>query len=239
MDIDPSLLGLNNYELKAYETLIVIGKCTATKVSKESGVPHGKIYPVLDSLMKKGLIDAIPKEPKEFIPNSPDLLKSLLQRKNKEIENVKDRIDKLKTLYKEDKEPDESKLIVRQGHKSFYKILEVLKTPEKYNYAIKWNSEYHNSWAKKHKDQLNKGIDVKVLARYDDETEKNIKKWLKVNKNIKKMENEGVAISIQDDEEVMITLPKMNSIILIKDEALAKVIRRLFLEAYKNSEDIK
>jgi len=44
---DLSPYGLSSYESKAYLILVREGACSASEASKKSGVPYGKIYPVL------------------------------------------------------------------------------------------------------------------------------------------------------------------------------------------------
>ncbi|MBW3022798.1 helix-turn-helix domain-containing protein, partial [Candidatus Woesearchaeota archaeon] len=48
--MDLKELGLTENEAKAYETLLRLGKTSASHISKESGVPYGRIYNVLSSL---------------------------------------------------------------------------------------------------------------------------------------------------------------------------------------------
>jgi len=127
METGLSFIGMNKYETQAYEVLVKLGRATASKISKMSDVPNGKIYIVLDSLIKKGLIDLIPNEPKEFVSNNPSLLSEFVSRKNSELELAKSKIEQLRQFYKEGKEVDESKLLVRQGKKAFYNVVENLR----------------------------------------------------------------------------------------------------------------
>ena len=53
-------LGLTINESKVYEILIKHGKLGSGETSSFSGVPYGKIYSVLDSLITKGLVKVIP-----------------------------------------------------------------------------------------------------------------------------------------------------------------------------------
>ena len=233
-----SILGLNNYEIRAYETLIRLGKSTAPKISRISGVPNGKIYFILDLLAKKGLIDIIPKEPREFIPNNPALLLNLLDKRNNELTNVKNDIEQLKELYKREKEAGESKILVRQGKKAFYNIVNLLPEPKKYVYSIKWNYEFHKDWAKSVKNRLRNGKDIKIMARYDDDIKRNFNRWSKIHKNVKIIDNEGVAMSIQDDDKVLITIIGCNSTILIKDPAFAKLMKKMYLETFNSARHV-
>ncbi|TXT64327.1 MAG: putative Transcriptional regulator TrmB [Promethearchaeota archaeon] len=60
---------LSTYEINAYITLLKASKTnppTARKISKESGVPSGRIYETLNDLKIKGLIEIIEARPKKF-----------------------------------------------------------------------------------------------------------------------------------------------------------------------------
>ena len=49
-------LGLTDYEMRAYISLLKAGKLTASELSEVAGVPYSKIYDVLENLEKKGWI---------------------------------------------------------------------------------------------------------------------------------------------------------------------------------------
>ena len=134
---------------------------------------------------------------------------------------------------------EKNPVILVKGQKSFYKIVRELKPPKKSNYLLKWSSEFNPEWVRSHEMNLKKGMDIKFLSRYDNETEKEVKKWLKVTKNIRKFNNDGVAFSIVDNEEIMIMLIKSNVTLLIKDKPFVKIMKKMFLETYKNAEKLK
>lgn len=125
------------------------------------------------------------------------------------------------------------------GRKGFYKVVNELTEPKKSVYEIKWSGEYRPDWAGRTERRLKKGIDIKTLTRQDKDTEKNIKKWLKINKNIRKFNNEGVAFSIRDEKEIMIALIKSNVTLHIKDPAFTKLMKNMFLATYNQAEKIK
>ncbi len=228
-------VGLSKNEGKAYEVLVEFGKLSAGEISSKSGVPYGRIYDVLDSLINKGIVEVIPEKTKKFIPSSPDSFLKLIDKKKQILEQAKEKVKKLKDFYeKKEKNP----VIMGEGKRAFYKIVQEMKKPEKYNYSIKWTSEFKPDWAKKIKSVLRKGADIKVLTRYDEETKADIKRWLKIHKNIKKIDNQGFAFSVIDDEEVMLSLIKNNFTFLVRDKAFAKIMKTLFLNTYKSAETI-
>jgi len=229
-------LGLTGNESKVYSTLIEHGKMSAGEVSSKSEVPYSRIYDVLDSLAHRGLVEVIPEKTKKYIPGNPAAFVKLLEEKENMIRKAKEKVKELKQFYDvKEKNPVEMGL----GTKSFYKIVSSMKKPEKYDYSVKWSSEFRPDWAEHTKTRLRKGMDIRTLTRYDNETEKNVKQWVKINKNIRKMENDGVAMSIVDDEEVMIGLIRSNVTLHIRDKSFTKLMKKLFLAYYNSAEEIK
>ena len=228
--------GLTKNESKVYEQLVRLGKIGSGDLSRESGVSYSKIYNILDSLINKGLVEVIPEKSKKFIPTSPKHLIEFIEEKQKKLEKAKEKAKKMKQFYDiKEKNP----VMMALGKKGFYKIVKELKDVEKYSYVMKYTSEYRPDWIGYLKANIKKGKDIKTLTRYDEETEKNVKKYLKINKNIRKFSNEGVAMSVIDGEEVMISLIKSNVTLLIKDKPFVKIMKKMFEETYKNAGEIK
>ena len=229
-------LGLTKNESKVYEILIEFGILSAAEVSAKSTVSYSKIYNILDSLIAKGLVSIIPEKTKKFSPSSPESFVKLIEEKERKLHEAKNKVKELKKFYDvKEKNP----VIVAAGIKGFHKVVEEMKIAEKYCYNIKWNAEARPDWLRTREDKLRKKVEIKDLVRYNDETEKNVEEWLKISKNIKKIENEGVAFSVTDDYEVMISLIKSNVTLLIRDKPFAKIMKKMFLETYKTAEVIK
>ena len=66
-------LGLTDYEMKAYISLLKAGKLTASELSEIAGVPYSKIYDVLESLRKKGWIRSEGGRPAKFCARPPKI----------------------------------------------------------------------------------------------------------------------------------------------------------------------
>lgn len=49
-------MSFNEYEAKAYISLVKLGTVTAYQVSKDSGVPRARIYEILDVLVERGIV---------------------------------------------------------------------------------------------------------------------------------------------------------------------------------------
>ncbi len=229
-------LGLTEYEAKAYEALIKLVKATASQIAAEADVSYGRIYEVLTSLERKGLVKIIPEKTKKFIASDPENLMKLVEAKKAELDKIKEDIKKLEKLYAS---KEEEPVIITRGKKAFYKIERELPKPKKSEYNIKYTAEYQPVWVREKRESLKKGVIIKELVRFDRETENNIKKWLEIHKNIKKIENEGIAMSIIDDSVMMLALIKSNTTLLIKDKSFIKLMKDLFLTKYKEAEQIE
>ncbi len=237
MEIDYQDLGLTTYESKAYKALIKFGRTTATKISKESTVPYSRIYDVLESLSQKGIIRIVPGITKEYIPSDPKVLLEIAEKKKGNIIGTIEEIKSLKKIYELGAKET---IIVSYGKKNFYTVLSELKKTEKYEYAIKYNSEPKARWLSWNKQARRRGLDIRDMAKYDEETKNNVQKWLKQKGEMwRKIENEGVAMAIKDDEEIMISLIKSNVTMLIRDKPFVKLMKQFYLALWEKSPEIK
>ncbi|WP_048151339.1 TrmB family transcriptional regulator [Palaeococcus ferrophilus] len=90
--------GLNEYEVRAYLTLIKNGPLTAGELAALSKVPQPRIYDVIRTLMAKGFVTTSQGRPKRVIPLSPDSVMDALKRRYDErIDEVKSALKKLYT----------------------------------------------------------------------------------------------------------------------------------------------
>lgn len=230
-------LGLSQYEAKAYDALVRFGKAPASKISAESQVPYGRIYDVLESLIHKGLVKVLPGKTKEYVPTDPQTLLNLLKKKQHVLQDAEKEIQELKKFYEVTvKEP----IIIAQGRRNFYVLNKELKESEKSQYTIRYIAEPKPEWIREAKSLIKKGVDIKNLTRYDDETKKNVSEWInKTGKRWKIIENEGIAIDLRDDEEILISLVKSNVTMLIRDKSFAKLMKKLFLAYWEKTPLIK
>ncbi len=88
-------LGLTKYESLAYITLLKLGPSKATDITKESGIPHTRVYDVLSSLHRKGFVDMMPGTPRLYKPVNPELVLEKIK------EDLVNDIDRLKEMFVE------------------------------------------------------------------------------------------------------------------------------------------
>ncbi len=112
MELSPFLdqLDFNSYEKKVILFLSGIDSASAQQILKGSAVPQGRVYEVLNSLSKKGIIQIHPGAPKLFsIKEIKSSLSSYLNAKKAEIE------EKISSLDKIELKP---KVYLKENHRS-------------------------------------------------------------------------------------------------------------------------
>jgi len=103
MDIENTLqkVGFTQNEVKAYLTLLKIGKVTSYKLVKEAGISSGKVYETLDKLIERGLISyVIIRGKKYFEAADPERLIDFMKKReldiHEELEDIKKVVPELK-----------------------------------------------------------------------------------------------------------------------------------------------
>jgi len=111
MDLSSQLrnIGLSSYEARAYFSLLENPEQTAEEVSRNSKVPMAKMYSVLNSLMKLGMIKSTTTRPKIYAALPPEeSIPGLIEKKKREIEELEKSAqktaEKLQEVYKKNKQ---------------------------------------------------------------------------------------------------------------------------------------
>ncbi|HVB12405.1 MAG TPA: helix-turn-helix domain-containing protein [Nitrososphaerales archaeon] len=96
-------LGLTDYEIKAYVTLLAGPGVQASEVSKGSDVPVSKIYEVLSNLERKGWVESQNSRPSKYFPKSPSTaLQALRMKMEAELKSNEDNLlSELMPLYEQ------------------------------------------------------------------------------------------------------------------------------------------
>lgn len=135
-------LGLNQYEAKAYSSLLKIGTANAYKVSKESGIPRARIYDVLETLTNRGL--AMVEESSESTKiYTPVPSKVFLEKTRKEWENNFDDVtNALRELETEANKQDIYVFIVKGRENIISYCKQLLNEANQYVMITMWNQMY-------------------------------------------------------------------------------------------------
>lgn len=202
------LFGLNSYEGRAYETLLREGASTAHFISKKAGVPSGKIYPVLDSLVEKGFILLSGGKPKIFISISPEIiLEKVIKRKKKELNFIEENAHKLIESYsklRSLKDEKEHELVEAYfGHSSaFLRSITLHNQTKKY-----WKTISNLTLNKDHLDAcssaLKRGVQILAITDPNETTSERVKQWEKIGVEVRFLEDLPFRVSIYDDKGVV------------------------------------
>ncbi len=91
------LLGIKGYEGRAYLTLLRLGEETAPKIASKANIPLPRIYDVLDSLCRKGLVEVRAGRPRKYQALPPSIaltryvksyIEQLMQLNNRVVEEL-------------------------------------------------------------------------------------------------------------------------------------------------------
>ena len=102
-------LGFSEGEIKVYFALFDLGESTVGPISKKSGVTHAKVYPILNKLIKKGLVSHVIKEGRKyFSATNPNSLLEFVNNKVRLLNQEKIKIKELiPDLLKKQKEQEQ------------------------------------------------------------------------------------------------------------------------------------
>lgn len=119
-------MGLNNYEIDAYTSLLEGGKMTAMEISRESTIPYSKIYETLNSLKEKGWIKSSESRPFKYYPIPP--LEAVAVTKLKwgdKMQNWENTLsEELQPLYEKRELVERSDMLILRGQQAILTKLE-------------------------------------------------------------------------------------------------------------------
>jgi sugar-specific transcriptional regulator TrmB len=162
-------IGLSEYEAKAYTTLLLIGPSKAGEISKESKIPHSKIYEILEQLSIKQLIETLEGRPKEFKAVSPEIaLMRLIEEREKEISKLKGRVKNLSEALKPFKFPEVTYGIWtikgRKWSEFLNKAAEMIERSRRYIYVVTREFSRTSKLAYAIKSCLRRGVKIRLIG---------------------------------------------------------------------------
>ncbi len=166
-------IGLTKGEITVYLTLLKTGETTTGKIIEEAQISSGKIYEILDKLIKKGLASYIVKEKtKYFSASSPNRILDYLHEKEKDTrkkeEQIKKELPSLLELEKSTKGEYETRLF--QGFKGIETAVSEAfnEMPQKDTILAigifsKRSKQFNIFWPKWHKERIRRKIKCKLI----------------------------------------------------------------------------
>ena len=166
-------IGLTKGEIKVYLTLLKLGETTTGKIIEEAQISSGKIYEVLEKLIKKGLASyTIREKTKYFNAASPNRILDYLHEKEKNIKEKEQELLKelpaLLSIEKAGKKEYETNLF--KGFKgiqtAIFEALEELTEKDEIlamGIISHKKEQYNLLWQRWHKERMNKKVICKAI----------------------------------------------------------------------------
>ncbi|HWL26066.1 MAG TPA: helix-turn-helix domain-containing protein [Ureibacillus sp.] len=159
-------MNFNEYEAKAYISLVKLGTVTAYQVSKDSGVPRARIYEILDVLVEKGIV--IKEEIDESIQYSPLPVDVFLQTVQKSwTENFKELQNSLKDLEKVETLPANRVMTLKEKDSIISYCRSLINKATKRIIISMWDDMYEV--LKEDLEEAEKSVEVKGLTIHVEE----------------------------------------------------------------------
>jgi sugar-specific transcriptional regulator TrmB len=256
--------GFNYYEDKALEA-VIRESLTVKELIKKTNIPPGKVYSVLKSLSKRGIISVSSSRPQKYYIEAPaKLLSSLIEQKQSLDEDIiskarllassipkneKDYFIKIGTTREDNKEIQLK--IFRDAKVEVLQILNSLHKPE-------MNRAQKEEWENAIKDAINRGVKFRALYHTSTKIPENILK-LADNKRqsealsisdkseklagrfeIRRTTNDTYRIDIVDNKKVLLKIVYddpliFGGLIFVENEKLAKNLKLLFEDMWKKA----
>ena len=111
-------IGFSKNEAKVYLTVLRLGSCTATEITKESNIHRSNVYDALESLIKKGCVAYVfKKDVKNFEATNPENLRNILKEKQVSLSVI------LPQLLEKRKAKQEMSVYIYEGYTNMKKLM--------------------------------------------------------------------------------------------------------------------
>lgn len=229
-------LGLTKGETKVYLTLLNIGETTTGKIIQDAQISAGKVYLILDKLIKKGLVSFMIKDKtKYFSASHPNRILDLLHEQEMGIKNKEEEIKKIlpSLIRTYDFEKKENETTLFKGLKGIQTaIFELLDDADSDILAMgittSKDKKFNILWEKWHRERVKRKIKCRCLFS---EINKEYSSKLKEIRLTEIRLIRGItpsAITIAKDFVLIQTYNKDAECLLIKNENIAQSFRTFF-----------
>ena len=245
--------GLSYYESKAL-TKILERPITAKELSRQAKIPLGKIYSIIKSLKEKGLIDFSNERPKKFYYNSFTGMRKLIDKKEKNFQNLLNKIREIATKYEKRQFRDLEKGFFNIGlTNEDNRILQLRVFQEAKQEVCQIHNNYYNPktnrknktlWEKEVLNALERGVKFRSIfpkkAAFAYLTKKAQKEYPK-NFLVKRLDTDFIRCDIIDKKVILIKFVdedvlRFLGLIRLEDERLAENFLVKFEELWNIAE---
>jgi sugar-specific transcriptional regulator TrmB len=233
-----SEIGLSNYKIEVYITLLSIRYGTVQQIAKHCKVPACKIYENLKWLNENGYITQISQKPLSYRANNPEsVIKSEIEEKKEKMENLKKDLEKIKLNFPAVEKDIIQITTTREGY--FKKVKESVKeAKDSILYTAKhWRVDAE--LVRLLEQKVKEGVVVRALGPVSKDNQSI--NWLKeAGIEIKNFDLKETHFSVYDKSLIIISLRKESkksdySAVWFKSETLGKILADHFDNLWKNA----
>ncbi|MFQ6010376.1 MAG: TrmB family transcriptional regulator [Candidatus Aenigmatarchaeota archaeon] len=241
-----SRAGLNKYEEAVLLVLFSNSQMRARDISVASGVPYGRIYDTLYSLISRRLVSVIHTRPKVYTAIEPEAaLSVLLESKRSEINALKREWQSVKTQLKRSAPKElKEKVLIFYGTDAALRLGRVGIEQTKHEMLISTTRLEDPAAQELIAKKLHAGVQVRILVpEVTQKNRRNITKIKKAGGKIRIGGQKGLKLGITDERATLITVanprnPKGFISIIIEGKAFAKAIKEYFKSYWEKAKHI-
>jgi len=238
-------IGLTKGEITVYLTLLKIGETTTGKIIDGAGISSGKIYEILEKLIKKGLVSFVVKEKtKYFSAASPNRIRDFIQEKEKTLKEQEKEFSKelplLLALGKKADKQYETNLF--KGFKgiqtAIFEALEDLTSKQEVlamGIVSSKEKQYNILWENWHRQRIKKKIICKAIFSDRNTSYYKLFKKLKLTKVKVLIGITPSAIDVLGDRILIFTYGEEPSCLSIKNKEIAQSFITFFENLWKTA----
>lgn len=236
-------LGLDSYEARAYAELAKTGICTSTVISRNSGVPYGRIYPVLYSLARKGFVKVYEGRPKRFTAIEPQIaLTNQVEKKARELDTLKAGVNSIIASLEKSGKPQATleSVQVFEGKTNVLNLSVKLHRKAKSEYRSISRLPIYKPHLDAYREALKRGVNCRVLTLQTDREAVNV--WKKTGVELRHSEDIELRYTVVDRTDVVIRIGSSDrtgyTSVWIQNQALASIMARNFDRLWDKSTPI-
>ncbi len=239
-------LGLTEYEARAYSSLVKLGASTVREIVLESKLPRNKAYEALQKLEEKNKVLSLPVTPKKYKISDPEAFRVEVQDLTKAVNELIKQVERPKVTEFKDL------VWLIKGQKAVQEKLLLTNTKVKKEIlGCNVLSKILYKHIRMMKEAVKRGVNVKIICKYDPDKNRVYSAWLKTGAEIRVF-NEKIfgpllpRISIFDGEIARLTIgaPEVKRkedyiTFWTESKAFAQMLRNHFLNMWKESKPIQ
>ncbi|MCL5094324.1 MAG: hypothetical protein M1355_04300 [Patescibacteria group bacterium] len=237
-------LGLSPHEAKVYQVLLEEGSSSVKNMAERLSILPNALYRLLENLIEKEFISVAGKHPAIYQAISPSIaLESLAKKKTAEIELLKDKaVGELSSGRKNVPATEVNLLSGRNA--MMITAAKMVQEAKKEILIISIGEEIPEELLLAHRDAIEKGVTIKMVAHEYHEKNKNLLgSWKKMKWEVRHYPGEGFHLIIIDAKKSLLAVnnpleTRERTGMQIFSEDLSKALREYFFTVWQKAKEI-